>query len=74
VQAARAALLPGAPSPVLPGGIVLAASGTGAYSISSRAQRADGPRAELEATVRVGAGGFLGQVYTPLVWRHGQQD
>jgi general secretion pathway protein K len=58
----------------LPGGIVLAASGTGTYSVSSRAARADGPRAELEATVRVGAGGFLGQVYTPLVWRYGQQD
>jgi hypothetical protein len=30
--------------------------------------------AELEVTMRVGAGGFLGQVYTPLVWRYGQQD
>lgn len=74
VLAARAQLQPGMPPPVLPGGIVLAASGTGTYSISSRAARADGPMAELETTVRVGAGGFLGQVYTPLVWRHGQQD
>jgi general secretion pathway protein K len=74
ILAARAQLQPGLPPPPLPGGIVLATSGTGTYSISSRAARADGPMAELETTVRVGAGGFLGQVYTPLVWRHGQQD
>ncbi len=66
VLGARAAMQPGLPPPVLPGGLVLAATGTGTYSISSRAARADGPRAELEATVRVGAGGFLGQVYTTL--------
>ena len=74
ILGARALIQPGLPPPTLPGGIVLAASGTGTYSISSRAARADGPKAELEATVRVGAGGFLGQVYTPLVWRYGQQD
>lgn len=74
IIAARALLQPGMPPPVLPGGVVLAAGGTGTYSISSRAARADGPKAELEATVRVGAGGFLGQVYTPLAWRYGQQD
>ncbi|MFN9967257.1 MAG: general secretion pathway protein GspK [Lysobacteraceae bacterium] len=74
VLAARAAMQPGLPPPALPGGLVLAATGTGPYSISSRAARADGPRAELEATGRVGAGGFLGQVNTPLSWRHGQQD
>ena len=74
ILGARAQLQPGLPPPALPGGIVLAAGGTGTYSVSSRAARADGPRAELEATVRVGAGGFLGQVYTPLVWRYGQQD
>jgi general secretion pathway protein K len=67
IISARAMLQPGLPPPTLPGG-------TGTYSVSSRAARADGPRAELEATVRVGAGGFLGQVYTPLVWRYGQQD
>lgn len=72
--AARAALQPGLPPPVLIGGFVLAAAGTGTYSISSRATRADGPGAEIHATVRVGAGGFLGQVYTPLSWRHGHQD
>jgi general secretion pathway protein K len=71
---ARGLVQPGLPPPTLPGGIVLAAGGTGTYSISSRAARADGPKAELEATVRVGAGGFLGQVYTPLAWRYGQQD
>jgi general secretion pathway protein K len=74
IIATRRAVQPGMPPPTLPGGIVLAAGGTGTYSVSSRAARADGPRAELEATVRVGAGGFLGQVYTPLVWRYGQQD
>lgn len=74
ILGARATVQPGLPPPVLPGGIVLAAGGTGTYSVSSRAARADGPQAELEATVRVGAGGFLGQVYTPLVWRYGQQD
>jgi general secretion pathway protein K len=74
VLAARALVQPGMPPPALPGGIVLAAGGTGTYSISSRAARSDGPKAELEATVRVGAGGFLGQVYTPLAWRYGQQD
>jgi general secretion pathway protein K len=77
IVSARALVQPGMPPPTLPGGmgsIVLAAGGTGTYSISSRAARADGPKAELEATVRVGAGGFLGQVYTPLAWRYGQQD
>lgn len=74
ILTARALLQPGLPPPILPGGIVLAAGGTGTYSISSRAARADGPMAELEVTMRVGAGGFLGQVYTPLIWRHGQQD
>lgn len=74
IIAARRLMRPGLPPPTLPGGIVLAAGGTGTYSVSSRAARADGPKAELEATVRVGAGGFLGQVYTPLAWRYGQQD
>lgn len=74
ILAARALIQPGLPPPILPGGIVLAAGGTGTYSISSRAARADGPMAEVEVTLRVGAGGFLGQVYTPLVWRYGQQD
>ena len=74
IVAARAEIRPGLPPPVLGGGLVLASGGTGTYSISSRAARADGPKAELEATVRVGAGGFLGQVYTPLAWRYGQQD
>lgn len=72
--AARAALQPGMAPPVLGGGFVLATMGTGTYSISSRATRADGPGAELHATLRVGAGGFLGQVYTPLTWRHGLED
>jgi len=70
---ARQRIRPDLTPPVLPGGIVLAAGGTGTYSVSSRAARADGLKAELEATVRVGAGGFLGQIYTPLTWRYGQQ-
>lgn len=74
IVAARAAWWPGQAAPVLPGGLILAATGSGTYSISSRAFRADGPEAVLHATVRLGAAGFLGQVYTPLAWRHGQQD
>jgi general secretion pathway protein K len=52
----------------------LAASGTGTYSISSRATRPDGPRAVVHATVRLGATSGLGQLYTPLAWRVGDPD
>lgn len=74
VLAARAAWRPGLPPPALPGGMVLAAGGSGTYSIESRAGRSDGSMASLQATIRVGAGGFLGQVYTPLVWHFGTRD
>jgi general secretion pathway protein K len=52
----------------------LAAPGSGTYSISSRATRPDGTKAEVHATVRLGAGGSLGQLYTPLAWRVGDPD
>jgi general secretion pathway protein K len=52
----------------------LAAPGSGTYSISSRATRPDGTKAEVHATVRLGAGGGLGQLYTPLAWRVGDPD
>ena len=52
----------------------LAAPGSGTYSISSRATRPDGTQAEVHATVRLGAGGNFGQLYTPLAWRVGDPD
>jgi general secretion pathway protein K len=61
--------------PALPGAAPqLAAAGTGTYSISSRATRPDGTRAVVHATVRLGASGGLGQLYTPLSWRVGDPD
>jgi general secretion pathway protein K len=57
-------------APVAP----LAASGTGTYSISSRATRPDGTRAVVHATVRLGATSGLGLLYTPLAWRVGDPD
>jgi general secretion pathway protein K len=62
--------------PVAPGMPVapLAGSGTGTYSISSRATRPDGTRAVVQATVRLGATSGLGQLYTPLAWRVGDID
>jgi general secretion pathway protein K len=57
-------------APVAP----LAGSGTGTYSISSRATRPDGTRAVVHATVRLGATSGLGQLYTPLAWRVGDPD
>jgi general secretion pathway protein K len=52
----------------------LAAPGSGTYSISSRAIRPDGTQVEVHATVRLGAGGGVGQLYTPLAWRVGDPD
>jgi general secretion pathway protein K len=57
-------------APVAP----LATSGTGTYSISSRATRPDGTRAVVHATVRLGATSGLGLLYTPLAWRVGDPD
>jgi general secretion pathway protein K len=53
---------------------VVSAQGTGTYSISSRATRADGTRVEIQAAIRVGSGGGLGQSYLPLSWRVGDTD
>ncbi|MGH8029954.1 MAG: general secretion pathway protein GspK [Arenimonas sp.] len=68
IMAGREPVAPGAP--VVP----LAASGTGTYSISSRATRLDGTRAVVHATVRLGATSGLGLLYTPLAWRVGDPD
>jgi general secretion pathway protein K len=63
-------------TPVPPGtqGAVIAAQGTGTYSISSRATRADGTRVEIQAAIRIGSGGSFGQLYLPLSWRVGETD
>ena len=52
----------------------IAAQGTGTYSISSRATRADGTRVEIQAAIRIGSGGGFGQLYLPLSWRVGETD
>jgi general secretion pathway protein K len=68
ILAGREPVAPGTPA------APLAASGTGTYSISSRATRPDGTRAVVHATVRLGATSGLGQLYTPLAWRVGDPD
>ena len=72
--AQREAWKPGMPVFTLPDGNPLATSGTGTYSISSLAIEPDGSRAEITATLRVGANGNFGQLYTPLAWRVGAND
>jgi len=72
--AQREAWRPGMPVFTLPDGNPLATSGTGTYSISSLAIEPDGSRAEITATLRVGANGNFGQLYTPLAWRVGAND
>jgi general secretion pathway protein K len=68
IMAGRGPLPPGSPVATLAG------SGTGTYSISSRATRPDGTRAVVHATVRLGATPGLGQLYTTLAWRVGDPD
>jgi len=68
ILAGRQVAAPGMPTTPLAG------SGTGTYSISSRATRPDGTRAVVHATVRLGATSGLGQLYTPLAWRVGDPD
>lgn len=66
--------LPGQPL-LLPGQLAtLAAQGTGTYSVSSQATRADGTRVRIQAAIRIGAGGGSGQLYLPLSWRVGDSD
>ncbi|MEO7251474.1 MAG: type II secretion system minor pseudopilin GspK [Arenimonas sp.] len=52
----------------------LAPQGTGTYSISSRATRADGTRVQIQAAIRIGGGGGFGQLYLPLSWHVGESD
>lgn len=71
----RATRQPGQADPASQNGNnTLAAQGTGTYSIRSRATRTDGTQAEINATLRLGAGGSFGLLYTPLSWRVGEPD
>ena len=74
IIAAREGWRPGLPPPMLPDGSVLAAAGSGTYSVASRATRPDGSQVEITATVRIGAGNGFGQLYAPLAWRAGEPD
>lgn len=74
IQSLRQAWQPNLPPPALPGGITLAAQGSGTYDISSRTTRSDGSTVEVTATVRIGASGAFGRLYTPLSWRVGDPD
>lgn len=68
----RAAWVPGrSEPPLLPGGAFIAATGSGMYSISALASAADGSRARLTETVRVGFAGQGGQAYVLLSRREG---
>ncbi len=70
--ALRQAWRPGLPLPRLPDGSTLAVSGSGTYSVASRATRPDGTLVEVHATLRIGAGSEFGQLYAPLAWRTGE--
>jgi len=61
----------GAPAPVLEGGEPLVSSGSGTYSIDSRARLRDGREAMLRVVVRAGGNGLPGSAYTPLRWEEG---
>ena len=52
----------------------LAGQASGTYSVSSLATRADGSRVQLQAAIRIGGGGGLGQLYLPLSWHVGESD
>jgi len=68
----RAAWVPGRNEPpLLPGGTFITASGSGMYSISALASAADGSRARLTQTLRVGSAGRGGQAYVLLSRREG---
>ena len=49
----------------------LPASGSGTYSIDSRARLANGRRAHLSVILRAGGNGLPGSSYTPLRWQDG---
>jgi general secretion pathway protein K len=61
----------GAPAPILEGGEPLVGSGSGTYSIDSRARLRDGREAMLRVVVRAGGNGLPGSAYTPLRWEEG---
>ena len=46
-------------------------SGSGTYSIDSRARLADGRRAHISVILRMGSNGLPGSAYTPLHWQDG---
>jgi general secretion pathway protein K len=54
-----------------PEGAPLLGSGSGTYSIDSRARLRDGRQAVLQAVVRAGFGGVPGSAYTTLRWEEG---
>lgn len=49
----------------------LPVSGSGTYSIDSRARLANGRRAHLSVILRMGGNGLTGSSYTPLRWQDG---
>ncbi|HVQ34281.1 MAG TPA: type II secretion system minor pseudopilin GspK [Lysobacter sp.] len=61
----------GGPAPMLEGGEPLVSSGSGTYSIDSRARLRDGREAMLRVVVRAGGNGLPGSAYTPLRWEEG---
>ena len=79
MQVAQALAQRQPPAPAQPGAPPLPAAdlapqGTGTYSISSRATRADGTRVQIQAAIRIGGGGGFGQLYLPLSWHVGESD
>ena len=61
----------GGPAPMLEGGEPLVSSGSGTYSIDSRARLRDGREANLRVVVRAGGSGLPGSAYTPRRWEEG---
>jgi general secretion pathway protein K len=61
----------GAPAPMLEGGEPLVSSGSGTYSIDSRARLRDGREAMLRVVLRAGGNGLPGSAYSPLRWEEG---
>jgi general secretion pathway protein K len=61
----------GGPAPMLEGGEPLVGSGSGTYSIDSRARLRDGREAMLRVVVRAGGNGLPGSAYTTLRWEEG---
>lgn len=65
-EAQRAGVAPGLPAPGQP-----VASGSGTYSVDSRARLPDGREAMLRTVVRAGGGAIPGSAYTVLRWQEG---